>query len=164
MYPSPNCSLFYLFALIYQVLHASCPLLALACITVGHCCFCFCIYQVSSYYLTANFHPCPLSPSLPLLRGPERPRPKALCAPSRGATRAEFDERSVLADHIYCLIPFANISCGAPQKCDEQPDDAGQCQTCVRLRLECLGFGAKRPEWLRVSRATLIYIFDPPSQ
>ncbi|KAF9467989.1 fungal-specific transcription factor domain-containing protein [Collybia nuda] len=38
------------------------------------------------------------------------------------------------------------------KKCDEQPDDAGQCQTCVRLRLECLGFGAKRPEWLRESR------------
>lgn len=48
------------------------------------------------------------------------------------------------------------------QKCDEQPDDAGQCQTCVRLRLECLGFGAKRPEWLRVSRLTPTYIFSPP--
>ncbi|KAK7463445.1 hypothetical protein VKT23_006797 [Stygiomarasmius scandens] len=35
------------------------------------------------------------------------------------------------------------------KKCDEQPDDHGRCQTCVRLRLQCLGFGAKRPEWLR---------------
>jgi hypothetical protein len=26
----------------------------------------------------------------------------------------------------------------------------GSCSTCVRLRLQCLGFGAKRPEWLRV--------------
>ncbi|GJJ08388.1 hypothetical protein Clacol_002603 [Clathrus columnatus] len=35
------------------------------------------------------------------------------------------------------------------KKCDEQPDKDGNCQTCVRLRLECLGFGAKRPEWMR---------------
>ncbi|XP_006459068.1 hypothetical protein AGABI2DRAFT_191136 [Agaricus bisporus var. bisporus H97] len=35
------------------------------------------------------------------------------------------------------------------KKCDEQPNDQGFCSTCVRLRLECLGFGAKRPDWLR---------------
>ncbi|KAG6910839.1 hypothetical protein DXG01_007154 [Tephrocybe rancida] len=35
------------------------------------------------------------------------------------------------------------------KKCDEQPDGSGRCMTCVRLRLECLGFGAKRPDWLR---------------
>ncbi|KAF8589457.1 hypothetical protein K439DRAFT_1645074 [Ramaria rubella] len=35
------------------------------------------------------------------------------------------------------------------KKCDEQPDRDGNCQTCVRLRLECLGFGAKRPDWMR---------------
>ncbi|GLB40337.1 putative fungal specific transcription factor [Lyophyllum shimeji] len=38
------------------------------------------------------------------------------------------------------------------KKCDEQQDASGRCTTCVRLRLECLGFGAKRPEWLRESR------------
>jgi len=38
------------------------------------------------------------------------------------------------------------------KKCDERPNEAGQCETCVRLRVECLGFGAKRPEWLRESR------------
>ncbi|KAG2112142.1 fungal-specific transcription factor domain-containing protein [Suillus cothurnatus] len=37
------------------------------------------------------------------------------------------------------------------KKCDEQPNADGSCQTCVRLRLQCLGFGAKRPEWLRAS-------------
>ena len=36
------------------------------------------------------------------------------------------------------------------QKCDEQPNEDGACQTCVRLRLQCLGFGAKRPDWMRV--------------
>jgi len=35
------------------------------------------------------------------------------------------------------------------KKCDEQPNSQGSCQTCVRLRLQCLGFGAKRPEWMR---------------
>ena len=29
--------------------------------------------------------------------------------------------------------------------------DEGPCETCFRLKLECLGFGAKRPEWLRAS-------------
>ncbi|KAF8896477.1 fungal-specific transcription factor domain-containing protein [Infundibulicybe gibba] len=37
------------------------------------------------------------------------------------------------------------------KKCDEQPNHLGHCQTCVRLRLQCLGFGTKRPEWLRES-------------
>lgn len=35
------------------------------------------------------------------------------------------------------------------KKCDEQPNEHGACQTCVRLRLQCLGFGAKRPDWMR---------------
>ncbi|KAF9007575.1 fungal-specific transcription factor domain-containing protein [Cyathus striatus] len=38
------------------------------------------------------------------------------------------------------------------KKCDEQQNEHGQCQTCIRLRLQCLGFGAKRPEWLRENR------------
>jgi hypothetical protein len=36
------------------------------------------------------------------------------------------------------------------KRCDEKPDKDNQCQTCVRLHLQCLGFGTKRPEWLRV--------------
>ncbi|KAF9065090.1 fungal-specific transcription factor domain-containing protein [Rhodocollybia butyracea] len=35
------------------------------------------------------------------------------------------------------------------KKCDERPDAEGRCETCLRLRLQCLGFGAKRPDWLR---------------
>ncbi|KXN88625.1 Transcriptional regulatory protein pro-1 [Leucoagaricus sp. SymC.cos] len=41
------------------------------------------------------------------------------------------------------------------KKCDEQPNEQGHCSTCVRLRLECLGFGAKRPDWLRENRNVL---------
>ncbi|KAH9856614.1 fungal-specific transcription factor domain-containing protein [Lenzites betulinus] len=40
------------------------------------------------------------------------------------------------------------------KKCDEQPNEDGACQTCVRLRLQCLGFGAKRPEWMRNNSVT----------
>jgi len=36
------------------------------------------------------------------------------------------------------------------KKCDEKRlGDGGPCETCFRLKLECLGFGAKRPDWLR---------------
>ncbi|KAF8969158.1 fungal-specific transcription factor domain-containing protein [Flammula alnicola] len=38
------------------------------------------------------------------------------------------------------------------KKCDEKRmggHEDGPCETCFRLKLECLGFGAKRPEWLR---------------
>ncbi|KAG1887064.1 hypothetical protein F4604DRAFT_1916886 [Suillus subluteus] len=35
------------------------------------------------------------------------------------------------------------------KKCDESTNADGSCQTCLRLRLQCLGFGVKRPEWLR---------------
>lgn len=37
------------------------------------------------------------------------------------------------------------------KKCDEQKSDRGSCKTCDRLRLECLGYGVKRPDWLRES-------------
>jgi hypothetical protein len=36
------------------------------------------------------------------------------------------------------------------QKCDEDINELGECKACVRLHLECLGFGQKRPEWLKV--------------
>jgi hypothetical protein len=36
------------------------------------------------------------------------------------------------------------------QKCDERPNAEGRCETCIRLRLQCLGFGQKRPDWLKV--------------
>jgi hypothetical protein len=44
------------------------------------------------------------------------------------------------------------------KKCDEKLiGDDGPCETCFRLKLECLGFGAKRPDWLREStRVTAI--------
>ncbi|KAI0067251.1 hypothetical protein BV25DRAFT_1794791, partial [Artomyces pyxidatus] len=41
------------------------------------------------------------------------------------------------------------------KKCDEQPNEEGRCQTCIRLRLQCLGFGQKRPEWLKNNNVTV---------
>ncbi|TRM64285.1 fungal-specific transcription factor domain-containing protein [Schizophyllum amplum] len=35
------------------------------------------------------------------------------------------------------------------KKCDEERDEHDHCRTCTRLRLQCLGFGTKRPEYLR---------------
>ncbi|KAG2359448.1 hypothetical protein BDR07DRAFT_1336806 [Suillus spraguei] len=35
------------------------------------------------------------------------------------------------------------------KKCDEQRED-NSCHTCKRLRLDCLGWGTRRPEWMRV--------------
>ncbi|KAK7441996.1 hypothetical protein VKT23_016274 [Stygiomarasmius scandens] len=35
------------------------------------------------------------------------------------------------------------------KKCDRWVDEYGRCETCVRLRLQCLGAGDKRSEWLR---------------
>lgn len=55
----------------------------------------------------------------------------------------------VLVAHFYLL-----------KKCDEKPDKEGNCQTCSRLRLQCLGFGAKRPDWMRVGVS--LYLRIPP--
>ncbi|KAF9479612.1 hypothetical protein BDN70DRAFT_834151 [Pholiota conissans] len=45
------------------------------------------------------------------------------------------------------------------KKCDEKSvgfDGLGPCDTCYRLKLECLGFGGKRPEWLTKSCGSAI--------
>ena len=96
---------------------------------------------------------------------------------SRAATPAGFDGRFVVEAlitlpaqpnpdlpspasffHIFSPSPlvrharpyFFSLLFAYLQKCDEQPNEEGACQTCVRLRLQCLGFGAKRPDWMRV--------------
>ncbi|CAG8726448.1 14640_t:CDS:2, partial [Acaulospora colombiana] len=40
-------------------------------------------------------------------------------------------------------------TCRIRQGCDEQQDDNGSCQACVRLDIECLGWGQRRPDWCR---------------
>ncbi|KAF9048522.1 fungal-specific transcription factor domain-containing protein [Panaeolus papilionaceus] len=71
---------------------------------------------------------------------PKSPRPKKQngLAKPKGAVRAK-------SGCYTCRI--------RRKKCDEKriPNESGivACETCNRLRLECLGFGAKRPDWLR---------------
>jgi hypothetical protein len=38
----------------------------------------------------------------------------------------------------------------SPQKCDEQRQ-GDSCHTCIRLKIKCLGWGSRRPDWMRVS-------------
>ncbi|KAL5526794.1 hypothetical protein ACEPAF_8519 [Sanghuangporus sanghuang] len=42
------------------------------------------------------------------------------------------------------------------KKCDEQRTD-NSCQTCIRLRIDCLGWGPKRPAWMRDKQAVEAY-------
>ncbi|RDB26195.1 C6 finger domain transcription factor nosA [Hypsizygus marmoreus] len=69
--------------------------------------------------------------------------PKSSSSTKRGAPKAKGAVRAKSGCYT-CRI--------RRKKCDEEHDQLGRCQTCVRLRLECLGFGAKRPEWLRETR------------
>lgn len=53
-----------------------------------------------------------------------------------------------------CVTDFSSydfFSNRVSQKCDEQRQ-GDSCQTCKRLTLQCLGWGPKRPDWMRVSQ------------
>ena len=85
---------------------------------------------------------------------PKSPQAKRAGAPkAKGAVRAKSGcytcriRRKVRRSPV--PVPIS-IHSPTQQKCDEQMTPEGSCQTCVRLRLQCLGFGAKRPDWLRV--------------
>jgi hypothetical protein len=47
-------------------------------------------------------------------------------------------------------ICYDQLTDGVLQKCDEQREGES-CRTCIRLTIDCLGWGPKRPEWMRVS-------------
>ncbi|KAJ7592927.1 fungal-specific transcription factor domain-containing protein [Mycena floridula] len=75
------------------------------------------------------------------------PAPKSSTSPRRpGAPKAKGAVRAKSGCYT-CRI--------RRKKCDEKPDHNNACETCVRLRLECLGFGAKRPDWLRENSKVL---------
>ncbi|KAJ7707435.1 hypothetical protein B0H17DRAFT_1032691 [Mycena rosella] len=85
---------------------------------------------------------------------PKSPQSKKQGAPkAKGAVRAKS---GCYTCRIRRKVPLARIRVSfslayhREQKCDERANQDGHCETCVRLRLQCLGFGAKRPEWLRV--------------
>ena len=82
---------------------------------------------------------------------------------AKGAVRAKSGCYTCRIRRKVCLFCFSSpphpskTAHPVLQKCDEQPNSQGSCQTCVRLRLQCLGFGAKRPEWMRVC----FYVISP---
>ncbi|KAG1858705.1 hypothetical protein C8R48DRAFT_547734, partial [Suillus tomentosus] len=49
------------------------------------------------------------------------------------------------------------------KKCDEQRED-NSCSTCKRLRIDCLGWGTRRPEWMRDKKAVEDYKASIKSQ
>ncbi|KAJ3995807.1 fungal-specific transcription factor domain-containing protein [Lentinula boryana] len=49
------------------------------------------------------------------------------------------------------------------KKCDEQRE-GDSCRTCIRLTIECLGWGPKRPEWMRDKLAVEAYKADIKAQ
>lgn len=74
-------------------------------------------------------------------QAPKSPQAKRAGAPkAKGAVRAK-------SGCYTCRI--------RRKKCDEKMNADGSCGTCTRLRLQCLGFGAKRPDWLRDGRNVL---------
>jgi len=81
---------------------------------------------------------------------------RSSCSPYRvAAGHAESAARYVTLVASFFSDPFgppcADTTTPCPQqKCDEMKTPEGFCQTCVRLRLECLGWGSRRPDWMRV--------------
>ena len=58
-----------------------------------------------------------------------------------------------LANSPLLPLPPHNIPYLVPhssQKCDEQREEGDSCRTCRRLQLNCLGWGPRRPDWMRV--------------
>ncbi|KAF8206156.1 fungal-specific transcription factor domain-containing protein [Mycena galopus ATCC 62051] len=49
------------------------------------------------------------------------------------------------------------------KKCDENRK-GNSCQTCIRLTIQCLGWGPKRPEWMRDKQAVEAYKADIKAQ
>ena len=69
----------------------------------------------------------------------------------RNAGHAVFDGRSVNPDRIM----NTQLITHPLQKCDEQRE-GDSCKTCKRLTLTCLGWGPKRPDWMRVSTGDIV--------
>lgn len=101
----------------------------------------------------------PLPPPTKYTRNSQLQRQRAQSAQNRVVTLVASVERCISPRSAQLPHSTACSLC-PPQKCDEQPDPDGNCQTCVRLRLECLGFGAKRPDWMRVSPCSAIAIIS----
>lgn len=74
-------------------------------------------------------------------------RAKSGCYTCRIRRKVNIPPRPTL---LVVVLTVPHLSFVRFQKCDERPNAEGRCETCIRLRLQCLGFGQKRPDWLKV--------------
>ncbi|KAF8071856.1 fungal-specific transcription factor domain-containing protein [Lyophyllum atratum] len=101
--------------------------------------------------------------SLPASLGPMVPVPDDIDSPSRSA-------RGTPSRHPIDLPRIPSASKGGcwtcrlrRKKCDEQRE-GDSCRTCRRLTINCLGWGPKRPEWMRDKQAVEAYKADIKAQ
>ncbi|KAJ6532036.1 fungal-specific transcription factor domain-containing protein [Mycena capillaripes] len=90
----------------------------------------------------------PAAPKSPQSKKQGAPKAKGAVRAKSGCYTCRIRRKVSLVVSEYPTLPAYHHL----QKCDEHQNQDGHCETCVRLRLQCLGFGAKRPEWLRESR------------
>ncbi|KAK1221936.1 hypothetical protein PQX77_015226 [Marasmius sp. AFHP31] len=75
----------------------------------------------------------------------------------------DITRSSAMADLPYAQVPQSNDRAGCwtcrirRKRCDLERLEGDTCRTCKRLTIECLGWGAKRPEWMRNKQAVNNY-------
>ncbi|KAJ3810977.1 fungal-specific transcription factor domain-containing protein [Lentinula aff. lateritia] len=97
-------------------------------------------------------------------------RPTSLMAPSPGTSSKNSSARTSPNRNAVDLPRTQVASKGGcwtcrlrRKKCDEQRE-GDSCRTCIRLTIECLGWGPKRPEWMRDKQAVEAYKADIKAQ
>ncbi|KAI0303579.1 fungal-specific transcription factor domain-containing protein [Multifurca ochricompacta] len=81
-------------------------------------------------------------------------------SPSSTSTRPSFQHRNSL-DLQRSVSTAGRGGCWTcrlrRKKCDEQREEGDSCRTCRRLQLNCLGWGPRRPDWMRDKEAVQTY-------
>ncbi|CDO71850.1 hypothetical protein BN946_scf184939.g74, partial [Trametes cinnabarina] len=103
----------------------------------------------------------PLSSSQPLSRSQASDE-----AESNGHQSARGSPTRVMSDSTRannagkggCHSPYT-ASLPFVQKCDEERE-GNSCKTCLRLHIDCLGWGPKRPDWMRDKEKVAAYKAD----
>ncbi|KAI0264349.1 fungal-specific transcription factor domain-containing protein [Gloeopeniophorella convolvens] len=78
-------------------------------------------------------------------------------SPAFAATRPPFQHRNSLDLHRSASTASRGGCWYACTKCDEQREEGDSCRTCRRLQLNCLGWGPRRPDWMRDKEAVQNY-------
>ncbi|THV07272.1 hypothetical protein K435DRAFT_848222 [Dendrothele bispora CBS 962.96] len=96
----------------------------------------------------------PLTQASPLMA----PAPEEYDSPSRSSsTRGTPNRTSIDLPRTQTASKGGCWTCRLRRKkCDEQRE-GDSCRTCVRLTIDCLGWGPKRPEWMRDKQAVDAY-------